>query len=226
MCGRRDVRSMSRKERTRLAAAISSACGALMIGEKRGRTCRHLLFVSFSWRHVEGWSRLRATADARTSMARGARGVHDAGVRVESLWRRSAECRVAIRGGVALSCSRRPGNSGASISRAATTYARSSSRARASGVASCASACAREAQSSRRFMSGLSRSTRHQRTGVIGRVPLWGSLTNGTLRSVLTVPGAARVPERSTNVVGRVRAGSGEESTAVSGRAGPVRGSF
>ncbi len=76
------------------AAVISGACGASMIGEKSP-------FCLLSLRHLEGRSGLRATADARVSMARGARGVHDAGVRVESLWRRSAECRLAIRGGVA-----------------------------------------------------------------------------------------------------------------------------
>src|SRR6187200_31849 len=52
-------------------------------------------------------------------MARGARGAHDAGVRVESLWRRSAECRPPSGEAWQLAFSWRPVHSGASVSRAA-----------------------------------------------------------------------------------------------------------
>jgi hypothetical protein len=72
---------------------ISGACGASMIGEKAGERAA-ISFLSPFLEAPRGLrTHLRATADARTPMTRGARGVHDAGVRVESLWRRSAECR-------------------------------------------------------------------------------------------------------------------------------------
>jgi hypothetical protein len=121
---------MSRKRRTRLRRRDLGRLGAAMIGEKAEPNVPPSPYCLLFLEAARGLgTRRRATAGARTSMAR---GVRDAGVRVVV----APVCGVSRRhegrrGNWRFSW--RPVSSGASASRAATTFARSSSRARVCG---------------------------------------------------------------------------------------------
>jgi hypothetical protein len=118
--GRRDGRGMSRKARTRLGAVILGRLPRVHDRREAGPNVPPSPFCLLFLEAPRGLrTHLRATAGARTPMTLGARGVHDAGVQVESSWSRSAECRPPSGEAWQLAFSWRPVNSGASVSRAA-----------------------------------------------------------------------------------------------------------